>query len=945
MDLMALPMTPAPYNRWALALALLLSPVLACAQEKKATKDLTSVFVTGSHIRRVDVETTQPLLVLDRNYLQRTGLSSVGDILQLLPVHVSDLNTDRNSDGNGETRVDLRNLGANRTLVLLNGHRYVNTLDGAVDVSSIPLPIVDRIEILTDGASAIYGSDAIAGVVNIITRRDYEGMEASAYYATSEQGDGERRAVDLTWGHRGDRLDAAINLAFYDQQPIWAGDRDISAVPTFALPENHALAGASLSTPNGRLGFGPNGDQLPDGQEGWLTYDPVRRDHRAFDPERDGYNYAPQNYLRTPYERGSIFAQAAYDPTPGLSLHSELMVHRRRSSQRLAPSPLFQFGAGGGNPYNYDIASDSLYNPFGQPITLFAFRPLNRPRQFDRDVLTHYLTLGADGSLPAGARSIDWNLVLIHARTTEDLSINGGYDLQRLGLGVGPSFLDASGSPRCGTPSSPVDDCVPLDFVHGNGGFNDSMFDYISASAGSRQQRDLRDLSLNINTDLFALPGGPLRFAAGFEHRRERGRVEPDERLATGAFDFSGAIPEPVAGQTSINEVYIEFDAPLLAQRRWAESFDLSLAARHSNYSTFGGTTNYKLGMGWRPSTDWLLRATASTGYRAPSTSELFAGSTTFQFPGGAVEFFDPCAPGNRPEGEVAARCAADGVPLDGFAPQVGPVVRNGSNPTLQPEQARGRNAGVVWSPRAVAGLDLTLDWWWIRLENAIDVIFEDALPRMCYRQGIEGACRRLTRDPATGVLTSIDARLHNYGTFELEGYDLGVGYRWENGAGTFALRGDGTYLSRYTKQIPDGAQPFSTVGNYFPADPNWRLRVLLALDWDRGPVGVTTRFRYYSALDESCEKPAAVGRAELCDRPDFASPTFGGVPEHQVDARTYLDLQLRWQPREGTILSLGGSNVLDHDPAVAYSSINSYDPSYDVPGRFWYLSVSHRFR
>jgi iron complex outermembrane receptor protein len=339
-----------------------------------------------------------------------------------------------------------------------------------------------------------------------------------------------------------------------------------------------------------------------------------------------------------------------------------------------------------------------------------------------------------------------------------------------------------------------------------------------------------------------------------------------------------------------------------------------------------------------------LLRATASTGYRAPSTSELFQGSSTFQFPGGAVEFFDPCAPGNQPEGEVAARCIADGVPLGSFDPQVGPVVRNGSNPDLQPEQARGRAIGVVWSPRAVAGLDVTLDWWWIRLENAIDVIFEDELPRMCYRRGIEGACRRLTRDPATGVLTSIDARLHNYGTFEVEGYDLGVGYRWENAAGRFAFRGDGTYLSRYTKQMPDGAEAFSTVGNYFPADPNWRLRLLLALDWDRGPVGITARLRYYSALDESCEKPANVGQPELCDHPDLASPVFGGVPEHQVDARTYLDLQVRWQPREGTTLSLGAGNILGEDPPVAYSSINSYDPSYDVPGRFWYLSAAFSF-
>src|SRR4249919_1803352 len=344
----------------ALALTLPIGAAFAQASSGDEPVTLGTVEVTGSHIRRVEFETSQPLLVLDRADLLRTGLSNVGEILQQLPQHVSDLNSDYNADptsANGETRVDLRNLGANRTLVLLNGHRYVTSLDGAVDLGSIPLPIVDRIEVLTDGASAIYGSDAIAGVVNIITRNSYEGVEASAYYASSEHGDGERRTADITWGREGTRGGLSVNLSYADQKPIWAGDRAISAVPTFNLPANDTDAGASRNTPQGRLGFGPHGAQLPDGSEGQLTWDPAQAAHRPFDFRSDGYNFAPENYLRTPYERTALFGQADYQLGGQLRLRSELLLHRRRSSQQLAPTPLFQLGAEG-DPYNFNIATD-----------------------------------------------------------------------------------------------------------------------------------------------------------------------------------------------------------------------------------------------------------------------------------------------------------------------------------------------------------------------------------------------------------------------------------------------------------------------------------------------------------------------------------------------------------------------------------------------------------
>lgn len=925
----------------ALALALWQAPTIAqVAQDEPTT--LATVEVTGSHLRRVEQETAQPLLVLDREQLLQTGLSNAGEILQQLPQHGSDLNSDYNNGGNGETRVDLRNLGAVRTLVLLNGHRYVNSLDGAIDVGSIPLPIVERIEVLTDGASAIYGSDAIAGVVNIITRDSYDGVESNLYYASSEHGDGQRRAADITWGRSGARGGVVVNLSFVDQQPIWAGDRAISAVPTFGLPANDLFAGASANTPDGRFGFGPGGDLLPDGTtDGQLTWDRQQGGYRAFDFRHDSYNFAPENYLRTPYERTALFAQAHYELSDKTLFRSELLLHRRQSSQELAPTPIIQFGAGG-EPGQHTIASNSIYNPFGQPVTFFSLRPVGRKRRFEQDVQTHYLSLGLEGVVQLGRRRFDWDVNVIDGRAHEKKSISGGYDLDRLGLGIGPSFRDAGGTPRCGTSMAPLPDCVPLDFLHGQDGLSGDMLASISATGALDEVRELRDVTVGISGDLAGLPAGPLAVAAGMEYRRESDRIDLDPLLADDTISFASDLTDPISGHVRAREAYIEVNLPLLANRPLADTLEISAAMRYSDYSTFGNTSNYKLGIAWRPDADWLVRATWSQGYRAPSVSELFAFSGSFQAAGLDVAALDPCV--HPPTQATAERCQADGVPADGFDPQIGPRARSGSNPDLQPEQARNRTLGLVWSPAAIDGLDLSLDWWRIELQDTIDEIPDYLLPWLCYVEAIASACQQVRRDPSTGVLTDIDARRFNYGAYELEGYDLSLGYRWQGALGDFRLAWDTVYLSQYLKEIPRQAPPVSAVGNFFLFDPAWRIRSLLSLDWSRQSFGATVRLRYFSALDESCEKPAGAGHVELCDRPDFQSPTFLGAPEHIVDAVTYTDLQWRWEPHVRIQISLGVNNLFDRGPPVSYVAFNSYDPSYDIPGRMWYVNWRQRF-
>ena len=289
-------------------------------QQTSSTTDTTQtlgmIYVTGTHIRSVDLETQHPLLVLKREDLLRTGLTDIAQIVQNIVVNGQTQNRNVNNGNDGRELVDLRSLGPNRTLVLVNGQRWVSALDGAVDLSAIPMALVERVEVLKDGASAIYGSDAIAGVVNIITRRDFKGAELGAYYGETDHGDGIRRDVDFSYGRSGERWTASFGVEYAKDDPVFADARQISSLPVAGLPlaatgspfmQFRRLDPQTLNYSRYTLIAGRSGTS-PD-------------DFRPFDFATDpNINYTPYFYLQTPLERKAIFVQGRYEPTPNLAL-------------------------------------------------------------------------------------------------------------------------------------------------------------------------------------------------------------------------------------------------------------------------------------------------------------------------------------------------------------------------------------------------------------------------------------------------------------------------------------------------------------------------------------------------------------------------------------------------------------------------------------------------
>jgi len=337
----------------------------AAAQEAATAEEVDTVVVTGSRIRRVDAETASPILTVTAEDIAKTGLTTLGDVLQRLPV-VSGAATNptvNNGGGFGESNVELRGLGAQRTLVLIDGRRvgvYGNTTTSAVDVNIIPVNMIERVEVLKEGAGAVYGSDAIAGVVNFITRRNFEGAEVNVQYGATGESDGDRRSASATLGTQGEKLSVVFGANYNKQDKVSAGDRAFSATALY-LYGGVVSAGGSSRTTTGRIrvpGVDANGDPCGSvtriaGSSGAST-----ADYRCFEGS-DLYNYQPFNLLVTPQERGSLFTDLNYQLSDDVEMYGQVVYNQTRSGFQIAPLP---FDAVADDTV---ISADSFYNPFG----------------------------------------------------------------------------------------------------------------------------------------------------------------------------------------------------------------------------------------------------------------------------------------------------------------------------------------------------------------------------------------------------------------------------------------------------------------------------------------------------------------------------------------------------------------------------------------------------
>ncbi|MBN8428413.1 MAG: TonB-dependent receptor [Xanthomonadales bacterium] len=944
-----------------------LSAAPAFAQEE-ATLD--RIEVTGTRIKRVDSETSQPVFSMSREDIKAQGLTSVGDVIQNITSNGSALNSTFNNGGNGETRVSLRNLGSARTLVLVNGRRWPGGtgLGGAVDLNTIPTAAVERIEVLKDGASTIYGSDAIAGVVNVILRKDFDGAEFNTYFGQFDEGDGTRQSYDMTIGSTGDRFSAMFGAAYVKEEPVMAGDRAISAEPVYGT----GVAFGSSTTPFGRFEICNTATPVtnpascptanrrrPDGTAGQFTYNPGQSgtNWRNF-TGADFYNFAPENYLLTPQERTSIFGQSTFDVTDDIRFNMYGTYNQRKSEQLLAAMPIvLGTGPGAGSQARTVLISEhSMYNPFGAPVTRIQRRATETGgRSFNQNVATYAFTAALDGQFELGDRFFSWEAGWTYAGNNQNDTTFGLFNVLALRQALGPSML-VNGVPTCvatpGNAATAINGCVPLNLLGANGSITPEMLAFSSFVAHDETQSEMLDYFANLSGDLFELPGGMSAFAFGLERRAEEGFDQPDALISSG--NTTGNARTPTSGKYSLQEAYLELQLPLLADLPLVQSLELSVATRYSDYSNFGDTTNSKAGLKWKPIEDLLVRANWSEGFRAPSISEMFQGVSD-SFP----QVQDPCNTDRFGTlgTEARSRCTAQGVPAGGYD-QGNPQIRisTGGNPNLNPETSTTQTLGFVYSPNYLEGFDVSLDWWKIELDNTITSFGAQFILDDCVINGNQQACSLFSRNADGSIADLLSAGL-NIGKQETEGFDLTFNYRLpETDFGTFSFTLDNVYMvsDRSDNNVDDELDD-STVGEYFDRSNNWRVRSNLSSRWEMGDFGATWNVRYYSRQQEAC--PFGFndyGFGELCNDPVYADAATSelafdadGNPlsQQHIGGTTYHDVSGYWNAPWNARITLGINNIGDKNPPVSFTTFaNSFDPQYEVPGRFYYLQYNQRF-
>ena len=936
------------------------------------------IVVTGSRIGD-PLGKLAPVLTLSREELERTGLHSVGDILQQLTVSGGAINGKFNSSGNfgfppdgggvgaGATEADLRYLGSKRVLVLVDGVRWVNGssasgVAAATDLNTIPLAIIDRIEILEDGASPIYGSDAISGVINIITRKQLDGIYATAYAGGYHYGDGGIHKYDVSWGNTTDRMSLIVAASYLDQRSVRSEDRSQADSPIPGLRQ--CEAGCSSATPQGRLVFV---DPVTGAERNITLNSGVGQplfptDYHDF-TSADRFNFAPYNLVLTPSRRMGVFSAVTYKVTDKINFRGKGGFINRQSLNQAAPEPLF-VGPEGGNGNRMDrirIDATNPYNPFGftfDPATnpfVVTRRPIEAgPRRFEQNVNTFYVSAGAEGHFGENKR-FSWDATLAYGLNRAEQRRNNSFNSSKLENALGPAYQDAEGNWRCGTAARPGDpECVPFNIFggmgpDGRGTITPEMLRYVTYTQHDSSEQRLFVTVGNVSGKLVKLPAGWLGVAAGVEHRHLAGYFEPDAVVTAG--DTADVPAQPLDGSYSVNEAYAELRAPLLVGRPGAELLDINAAGRVSDYSFISPEVTGKVGARWKPRTDLVVRGSYGLGFRAPGIGELFGSQSRFD-----AMLTDPCSDFNRPEvlPAVRQRCIELGLPANGSYTQLNPQisVTTGGNPELEPETSRSLNLSLAFSPKELqdkewsSAVDIELAYYDVVLDGAIAALDAQAQINGCVAGRDDTLCQGIQRTPS-GTIFAFGNTLLNIGGLEVRGLDLVLNYRLPRKSfGKLRFTSQSSYLLQFLEKTPtaDGFETTHREGTLggTPERAFPRFKSQLAIGWLYNRFDFTLTTRYISGVTEEC-----------LDLADFEGTCSAPDPENDLESKNrlrptvYNDLQVVWSPAQQPRLTVtaGINNLFDVDPPVCYScSLNGFNgTTYDVPGIFGYVSATYR--
>ncbi len=951
-----------------LSVVMISAPVHAqdAAAADEASED--TIVVTGTRIARPDLSSSVPVSVVSQEQIQQTGAANIQDVLNELPSvgqNISRTSSNFSTTGNGIATVNLRNLGSARTLVLVNGRRFVAGLPGTsvVDLNTIPTDLIKDVQVVTGGASAVYGSEAIAGVVNFILDDKFEGIRFHGQGTISDEGDSGRYLASLTAGtaFADGRGHIVVNGSYDRDNGLRSRDRGFSA---HDIPNRSSFAEQGLFSPGG--GFAPGA--------GTFTYGPgnVLKPYQG--ANIDGYDRNQDRYLGVPVERYLVTGLASYELSDNATLFFEGSYAKSKSrssleAQAVANTDLVNAD---GTPY----AGIPLSNPFvPQAIRDYVttMAPiLNNDADPDNDISTTDLPFrrrsndifdrsnkndretwravaGLRGSF---ADKFDYEVYYGHGETK---------DYTRSGTIFGPQYVNALNAvagpngPVCSInvdadPNNNDAACVPINIF----GFNTvsaAAADYVTRGGQLSEYRAKvkQDIfSASVSGEVFELPGGALSFATGFEYRREKSSEDFDD--ATNLGQTLGNLLTDTRGKYNVKEGFLEVVAPILSERPFFHYLGLEGAVRYSDYSTVGGVWSWKAGGEWAPIPDIRFRGIYSEATRAPNISELFsAQSETFP----AV--VDPCdqrggkgdgAAISIPASGLSAACLA--IPAIAAAANAGGFVYStaqiqtingflGGNPNLEEEKAKTLTLGAVFQPRFARGLSLTVDYYRIKLKNAIGIIGQQTSLDECMTgNGDALFCDNITRD-ATGRVTQVDAINLNTGSFLVSGIDTQVKYSTTFGeSGRFDLSAFWTHLLKQQQTSYPGGPTQKEVGQLdcyscgrLGTGFRDKVNVSATIGWDN--VSLNWRVNYLSSVVDDLTDPAPI--------------RTGSYWYHDAQLRFGIDDKKKYE------FYVGVDNVFDKKPPVfgdtnpvTFPGAQTSATTYDLYGRLFYAGVDFRF-
>lgn len=945
------------------------SPGNAEAVEEEAVEEIV---VTGSRLRRDrDFVAISPVQTVGADQIQATGNLTLEQTLNQYPQLKPDqTSTTAQSNPTGVLTADLRGLGAVRTLVLVDGRRYIPAdVTGLADLATIPDALVERVEIVTGGASAVYGSDAIAGAVNFVLKDDFEGIDIRYQYGITDRDDGDSNKIDLTLGLNGpnDRGNFVLNASYSKREPVFMGDRAFSRIPTLADSNGvlqpfgvGTIPGALIGVPSTDFGL-INGVDLTNSDGSCPgPIQGIRFGDSSvpapFCRPVDQYNYAPPNFLLRPLERWQISGLGSVELGEGVEAYAQLFYTNKENAYQQAPDAVnpTSFGQERGtllvpqaatNPLftqplrDFFAANAAYFDPDGDGThtirnTAWQIEQLG-PRTVTTVTDGYLMTGGFRGDVDLGSNTWNWDAFYQYSKT--DLNFIQANRLSRSRLDLGLDIVVESGEVRCRVE---LLGCIPV-AVFGTDALTDDMAEYLKVTTGRQDQFTREVVGASMTGDLFDLPAGPVATAFGFEYRAEDFRTIPDETQLSG--DLGTTPPVVNGGEYDLTEVFGEARFPILSGKSFAESLAVEAAVRFADYSTIGSVTAWKGALDWEINESVRIRSGISRAIRAPNLNEYFGAPRT-GFSGGV----DPCVVDNNPTDAQKQLCIAQGVPpaiVDNL--QVGASqgfqVRSGGNEDLTEEESDTFTAGLVYTPTRWPNVSMSLDFYDISVDGAITQVSAQALVDSCFETlDANGApCQSITR-LSSGNIDQVNAPLLNVATRTVRGLDLQVVSTFDlpdwlsvsRGGADLQLTIVATNQFEDSTKLLTDAPEVDCAGKYGGtcSSDGTRMtpdfRALVIAGWNSGPANVNLQFNY-------------IGDLELSEN---AFPNENGT----LDSTLYIDLNGGVRIGDRFRIFGGIQNLTDKQPPVlgfraggdASTNVTLFDPI----GRQFFVGASAAF-